>query len=148
MPPVPGGPSRPYEAPPHEYGPGHRGVDLPATPGAAVVSPAAGVVTFAGPVAGRGVVVIEHEAGTRTSLEPVGASVAVGTAVAAGDVVAQVQGSPVHTGCPTARIPRCLHWGVRVDGRFVDPWWWLGVVRKVRLLPLQRGGGSPTTDQR
>ncbi|WP_367726635.1 hypothetical protein [Microbacterium sp. LMI1-1-1.1] len=42
---------RPFIAPAHAYGPGHRGVDLG---GAATVrAPAAGTVAFAGPVAGR-----------------------------------------------------------------------------------------------
>lgn len=131
-PPVDARPSRPFEAPAHEYGPGHRGVDLPAGSGTVVVSPAAGTVTFAGPVAGRGVMVVAHAGGTLTSLEPVEPVVAVGTAVAVGGAVGIVADAPVHAGCPAA----CLHWGVRVDGRYVDPWWWLGRTGPVRLLPL------------
>ena len=42
-----------------------------------------GTVTFAGMLAGRGVVVVDHGA-TRTTYEPVAATVAVGTPVAAG----------------------------------------------------------------
>jgi murein DD-endopeptidase MepM/ murein hydrolase activator NlpD len=88
-------------------------------------------VTFAGQVAGRGVVVLEHADGTRTSLEPVEARVPVGTSVGAGEPVARVQPLP-HPGCSRT----CVHWGVRVDGRYVDPWWWLGRSGPVRLLPL------------
>ena len=130
---------RPFVAPAHEYGPGHRGVDLAAAPGAVVVSPAAGTVTFAGPVAGRGVVVVEHAGGTLTSLEPVTATVARGTAVAAGEPVAVVAAAPRTPAAPTA----CVHWGVRVGGRYVDPWWWLGRGRAVRLLPPGGLRGTP-----
>lgn len=131
LPPVPGEPVRPFEAPPHEYGPGHRGVDLPASRGLQVLAPAAGTVTFAGPVAGRGVVVLQHADGTLTSLEPVEAVVPRGSPVEAGTVVAVVTTGPPHAGC----VDGCLHWGVRVAGRYVDPWWWLGRTRHVRLLP-------------
>ncbi len=131
-PPVDGAVVRPFQAPAHEYGAGHRGVDLSVAPGAAVSSPAAGVVTFAGPVAGRGVVVVRHASGTLSSFEPAVATVAVATVVRAGATVAVVADVPAHAGCPG----RCLHWGVRVEGRYVDPLWWLGGDRTVRLLPL------------
>lgn len=132
VPPVDADPVRRFEQPPHDYGPGHRGVDLPVATGGTVVSPADGTVTFAGPVAGRGVLVVEHADGTLTSLEPVEARVPVGTAVGAGEAVARVQPAPAHAGCAIT----CVHWGVRVDGRYVDPWWWLGRTGPVRLLPL------------
>ncbi|MFC3688319.1 murein hydrolase activator EnvC family protein [Aquipuribacter hungaricus] len=131
-PPVPGTVVRLFQAPAHEYGPGHRGVDLAAAPGAVVLSPAAGTVTFAGQVAGRGVVVVEHVDATLSSFEPVTASVARGTRVGAGSPVAVLAAAPPHAGCAGG----CLHWGVRVAGRYVDPWWWLGRARAVRLLPV------------
>jgi len=106
-------------------------VDLAAEVGEVVRSPAAGTVTFSGQVAGRGVMVVEHAGGTLTSLEPVAAGLARGTRVEQGDAVAVVAAAP-HSGC--ARY--CVHWGVRVGGRYVDPWWWLGRTRPVRLLPL------------
>ncbi|MGJ7441470.1 murein hydrolase activator EnvC family protein [Aquipuribacter sp. MA13-6] len=137
VPPLPGEPARQFEPPPHEYGPGHRGIDLPAAPGSVVVSPAHGVVTFAGPVAGRGVVVLEHVGGTLTSLEPVETLLPVGASVGVGGPVARVQDAPRHPGCPV--VDGCLHWGVRVGGRYVDPWWWLGRAGPVRLLPLSVG---------
>lgn len=132
QPPVDAAVARPFVAPAHEYGPGHRGIDLDAPAGTVVRSPAAGTVTFAGLVAGRGVVVVEHAAGTLTSLEPVVPAAAPGTRVARGGTVAVVAAAPPHPGCARS----CLHWGVRVDGRYVDPWWWLGRTRPVRLLPL------------
>jgi len=89
-------------------------------------------VTFAGQVAGRGVVVVQHAGGTLTSLEPVAAGLPRGTRVEQGGAVAVVAAAPPHSGCARS----CVHWGVRVGGRYVDPWWWLGRTRPVRLLPL------------
>ncbi|WP_336922762.1 M23 family metallopeptidase [Aquipuribacter sp. SD81] len=133
--PASGPPVRRFEAPPHAYGPGHRGVDLAAVPGEVLRAPAAGTVVFAGPVAGRGVVVVASGQGpqaTRHALEPAEALVPVGTVVGAGDPVARLAASPRHAGCAVS----CVHWGVRVAGRYVDPWWWLGLGAPVRLLPL------------
>ena len=62
---------------------GHRGVDLRAAgPATRVHRPAAGVVAFAGRVAGRGVVVGRPPGGLRTTYEPVAATVARGDPVA------------------------------------------------------------------
>ncbi|WP_246263083.1 peptidoglycan DD-metalloendopeptidase family protein [Arthrobacter mobilis] len=63
---------------------GHRGVDLAATPGAAVAAPAAGTVSFAGWVVDRPVVTIDHGNGLRSSFEPVAAGLKKGDAVARG----------------------------------------------------------------
>lgn len=116
----PSGVERLFDPPEHEWGPGHRGVDLTAATGAAVVSPGPGVVTFAGPVARRGVVVVTHPDGLRTSLEPVAASVAAGTAVAAGTVIGVVESSG--GAAPGHCAPRsCVHWGVRRGERYIDP---------------------------
>src|SRR5215207_5555362 len=52
--------ARPFVAPPHEYGPGHRGIDLDLLGGTAVRAPADGVVAFSGGVAGRGILTIDH----------------------------------------------------------------------------------------
>jgi murein DD-endopeptidase MepM/ murein hydrolase activator NlpD len=53
------------------FGPGHRGVDLAAVAGAPVLAAGAGTVVFAGTVAGRGVVSVDHSGGLRTTYEPV-----------------------------------------------------------------------------
>src|SRR5690349_10872371 len=62
---------RPFEAPPTPFGPGHRGVDLATRAGEAVHAAGAGVVIFAGAVAGRGVVVLQHPDGVSTEYEPI-----------------------------------------------------------------------------
>jgi murein DD-endopeptidase MepM/ murein hydrolase activator NlpD len=128
VPPVPGvdppsGVERPFDPPEEEWGAGHRGVDLTAPEGSRVLSPGPGVVTFAGQVARRGVVVVTHPAGLRSSLEPVVASVPVGTAVTAGAAVGVVEGTPAGGGTtPNHCAPRsCVHWGVRRGERYIDP---------------------------
>lgn len=119
----------PFRPPAGPYGPGHRGVDLAAGPGGPVRSPAPAVVSFAGLVAGRGVVVLDHGGGIRSTLEPVTDWLPVGTAVGAGDRVAVLAAEGWHCGSA------CLHWGVRVGQRYVDPLSFLGATRVV-LLPM------------
>ncbi|WP_111765293.1 peptidoglycan DD-metalloendopeptidase family protein [Nakamurella deserti] len=119
----------PFAAPPGPYAAGHRGVDLAAGAGAVVSAPAAGVVVFAGRLVDRGVVSIDHGGGLRSSLEPVTAAVAVGARVAAGAVVGTVD-----AGHPRCAPAVCVHWGVRLDGVYLDPMALLAPVR-VRLLP-------------
>lgn len=118
---------QPFVAPAHEYGPGHRGVDLDDGDGA-VRTPADGRVAFAGPVAGRGVLTIDHGDGLVSSFEPVQADVAVGDVVERGQVVARAA-----TGGHTA--PGILHLGVRLDGEYVNPLRLLGGVPRAVLLP-------------
>ncbi|WP_225994825.1 murein hydrolase activator EnvC family protein [Streptomyces arboris] len=110
---------RGWEPPAAPYGPGHRGVDLAARPGDAVVAAAAGRVSFAGRVAGRGVLVIEL-AGSgapplRTTYEPVRALVEKGDEVVAGQPVGVLEAGPFH--CAGG----CLHWGLRRGEAYLDP---------------------------
>jgi len=121
----------PFRAPPTPWSAGHRGVDLAAAVGQPVLSAGGGRVTFAGPVAGRGVVVVTHSGGVRTSYEPVGNRLAVGSAVARGDRIGVVTPTPGH--CAPAT---CLHWGVRIGIRYVDPLDLVGRGPPV-LLPLK-----------
>jgi murein DD-endopeptidase MepM/ murein hydrolase activator NlpD len=130
VPPVPGvdppsGVERLFDPPEEEWGPGHRGADLVAPEGSRVVSPGPGVVTFAGQVARRGVVVVTHPDGLRTSLEPVAGSVPVGTTVAAGTPIGVVEGAQAGEGggtTPNHCAPRsCVHWGARRGERYIDP---------------------------
>lgn len=134
--PLPGSPAvvRAFEPPPHRYGPGHRGVDLEAAPGTAVLAAGAGTVVFAGPVAGRGVVSIDHPGGLRTTYEPVEPGVAAGDVVSRGQQIGTVQAG--HPGCPG-----CLHWGVRRGADYLDPLGLLGLGR-LRLLPWQDSPGT------
>lgn len=123
-----------FDPPAQRWSAGHRGVDLEAAPGTAVVAPAAGTVVVAGPVVDRHVVTVLHDDGRRSSLEPVVAGAAVGTRVEAGAPVGTVEPPPAATHC----APRCLHWGVRQGERYVDP---LGLLRGAGPVVLLPGAG-------
>ncbi|KAF3467740.1 M23 family metallopeptidase [Streptomyces sp. Tu 3180] len=122
---------RGWEPPATVYGRGHRGVDLAAAPGTPVRAVAAGRVSFAGRVAGRGVVSVEltgtGDPPLRTTHEPVRASVDEGEEVAAGEVIGAVEPAGSHCTAP------CVHWGLLRDDVYLDP---------LILLPpwLLRGG--------
>ncbi|WP_432536796.1 murein hydrolase activator EnvC family protein [Kineococcus arenarius] len=116
------------------YAPGHRGIDLAAEPGQQVLSPAPATVAFSGPVAGRGVVVLEHAGGLRTSYEPVLAGVPVGTRLDAGEAFAAL-GAGAH--CADAP---CLHLGLRRGEDYLDPLTLLAPAGPPVLLPLGRAG--------
>lgn len=120
-----------FDPPDQRWGRGHRGVDLAATVNQPVLSPADGRVSFAGTIAGRGVVVIAHEGGLRSTFEPVRAQAEVGTAVPGGGVVAVVDDTPGHCAPST-----CLHWGVLRGETYVDPLSFL-TRRPIVLLPLE-----------
>ncbi len=95
----------------------------------AVRSALPGTVRFTGRIAGRGVVVVGHGA-TRTTYEPVVATVAVGDRVAAGQQVGRLEVAGSHC-FPAA----CLHWGWLRGEVYLDPLDLVGAER-VRLLPL------------
>lgn len=122
-----------FDPPPQPWHAGHRGIDLAASVGAPVLSPGAGVVTFAGDVVDRGVVTITHPQGLRSSLEPVRASVEVGDSVGAGQQIGVVEDGQGHCGGRT-----CVHWGVRDGARYLNPLDWLAGFGRVRLLPVRR----------
>jgi murein DD-endopeptidase MepM/ murein hydrolase activator NlpD len=120
-----------FDPPSDPWGPGHRGVDLLGTPGQAVRTALPGRISWAGMLAGRGVVVVDHGA-TRTTYEPVDTTIEVGTPVEAGDRIGRL--SPVGSHCP----PRaCLHWGWIQGDTYLDPLRLVGA-GPVRLLPLWR----------
>jgi murein DD-endopeptidase MepM/ murein hydrolase activator NlpD len=120
-----------FDPPDSPYGAGHRGVDLLGTVGQPVLTALPGTVSFAGPLAGRGVVVVDHGA-TRTTYEPVTATLAVGTPVAAGTPIGTLELARSHY-FPQA----CLHWGWIEGQTYLDPLRLVGV-GPVRLLPLWR----------
>jgi murein DD-endopeptidase MepM/ murein hydrolase activator NlpD len=133
-------------APPEQpWQPGHRGVDLGGYPGQRVMAALPGRVTFAGQLAGRGVIVVNHGA-TRTTYEPVLAAVSVGTVVRQGDVLGGLD--PAGSHC----LPRsCLHWGWLRGEEYLNPLTLVGA-GAVRLLPLAAprtvGTGQPASGPR
>ncbi|WP_022916858.1 M23 family metallopeptidase [Ruania albidiflava] len=119
-----------FDPPPKPWLPGHRGVDLAAVAGARVRAAGPGTVVFAGQVAGRPVVSIQHDGGLRTTYEPVTAQVQAGDAVETGTVLGQLVDTGAH--CATA----CLHWGLRTGtDRYLDPLLLVGQEVRIRLYP-------------
>jgi murein DD-endopeptidase MepM/ murein hydrolase activator NlpD len=122
--------TRRFDPPPDPYAAGHRGVDLGGTPWSPVLAVGDGVVVFAGMVAGRPVVSIDHADGLRTTYEPVDPSVAAGQQVTRGSPIGTLAAG--HAGCPREA---CLHWGLRRGETYLDP---MTLLRppEIRLLPI------------
>jgi murein DD-endopeptidase MepM/ murein hydrolase activator NlpD len=127
--------TRAFERLPHPYAAGHRGVDLQGVPFGPVLAAGDGTVVFAGMVAGRPVVSIDHADGLRTTYEPVEPSVAAGLQVRRGSPIGTL--AIGHAGCP---VQACLHWGLRRGVTYLDPLLLLRPPR-VRLLPLGMPSG-------
>jgi murein DD-endopeptidase MepM/ murein hydrolase activator NlpD len=121
---------RAFDPPPAPWLSGHRGVDLAGHPGDPVLAAGPGVVAFAGVVAGRGVVSVDHPAGLRTTYEPVTATVHIGDTVRLGSPLGTLADG--HAGCTATA---CLHWGLRRGETYLDPLLLLRPLR-VRLKPL------------
>jgi murein DD-endopeptidase MepM/ murein hydrolase activator NlpD len=123
--PVPGATVRGFDPGTSRYSAGHRGVDLAAPVGAEVRASAPGRVYFAGTVAGRPSVSVDH-GGVRTTYTPVVASVQEGQSVRAGAVIGALVGGHC--------VRPCLHWGLTDGLDHHDPLSYLAQ-RLVRLLP-------------
>jgi len=107
---------RPFAPGPERWSAGHRGVDLRGQPDQPVLAAAPGRVVLAVAVGGVPVVVVLHPDGTRTTYEPVRASVRRGDVVRAG----QPLGTLVTTGSHC--FPEtCLHWGALRGSAYLDP---------------------------
>ncbi|MGJ9424823.1 M23 family metallopeptidase [Nesterenkonia halotolerans] len=131
--PVPAAELRPFAAPPSPWGAGHRGVDMgPLSAGATIRAPADGQVSFTGVVVDRPVLSIDHRSGYLSSFEPVEGSLEVGDAVSAGDPVGTLAPGNGHCTAP------CLHWGVRLHGKYINPLLLTGDLEPSVLLPVQR----------
>ncbi len=126
--------TRGFDAPRPDWQRGHRGVDLAGVVGQPVYAAGRGTVVFAGVLAGRPVVSVDHPGGLRTSYEPVEAVVRPGQLVDSGMPLGRLAAG--HPGCPAAA---CLHWGAmwgpaqRAD--YVDP---VGLLAStpIRLKPV------------
>jgi murein DD-endopeptidase MepM/ murein hydrolase activator NlpD len=119
-----------FRLPQGHYGPGNRGLEYRTAPGQPVRSIGRGVVAFAGQVAGRLVVSVDHPDGLRSSLVGLAAiRVRVGDHVAAGQAV--------------GLAARVLHLGVRRDGRYLDPSTLFTERGPARLVPRIARVGDP-----
>lgn len=98
----------PWRPPTTPYGPGNRGIDIGTVPGAVVVSPADGLVTFAGMVGDSRFVVVESTDGIRITI---GFLAAVGVR----------SGQTVRRGQAVGRAGASVHVGARVGDDYLDP---------------------------
>jgi murein DD-endopeptidase MepM/ murein hydrolase activator NlpD len=132
--PVTGPVVRAFDPPDSPYGSGHRGIDIAAPVGAVAVAPAAGVVSFAGPIGGNLFLTLDHGGGLTSTFSWVSSLL-----VRRGDQIAE--GQPVvHTGWahPGSSVVSSLHLGVRLDGVYQDPLLYLrpiDVSGLIRLAP-------------
>ena len=108
---------RGFDPPTVAWGSGHRGIDLAAKPGDAVLAAADGTVAFVGSIAGKPVISLDHGP-VRTTYEPVISALQVGERVALGQVIGQV-GQGGH-------CRGCLHWGLREGKKYLNPLLLLG----------------------
>ncbi|MEP6625199.1 MAG: M23 family metallopeptidase, partial [Acidimicrobiia bacterium] len=148
--PVAGAVVRPFVAPRAKYGPGHRGADLAAAPGTAVAAAHGGVVAFAGSVAGSLHVVVDHGGGLVTSY-----SFLAGVGVRRGERVVRGQTLGVAGGTGSEHAVGVVHFGLRVDGEYLDPMTLfapIDLTAVIRLVPVhspdQVGLSTPATEAR
>jgi murein DD-endopeptidase MepM/ murein hydrolase activator NlpD len=132
--PVVGPVIRGFDPPDTPFGSGHRGIDIAVAVGSPVRAPAAGTVTFAGPVGGRLFLTIDHGAGLESRYSFLDGLVARrGDAVSTGQVVARSG-----TGHAGDLVPN-LHFAVLLHDAYVDPLDYLGPIEVwmfIRLAPL------------
>ncbi len=123
--------TRPFDPPKHNWLPGHRGVDMELPAGSPVLAAGTGTVVYAGMLADRPVISIEHANGLRTTYEPVEPQVRRGDTVSAGTVIGTLLAGHEDGG----RFPGdVLHWGARRGKTYIDP---LSLLyrREIRLYP-------------
>jgi len=121
----------PFRAPAHQYGPGHRGMDIAVAAGGALTAPAAGVVAFRGTVVDRPLITIDHGDGHVSTWEPVASTLRPGDTVHVGEVLG-VRAAGGHAAAGT------VHIGVRHRGEYINPLPLFGTVPRAVLLPCCR----------
>lgn len=114
----------PAEIPDKNWNRGHRGVDLKAYLGDAVLASRGGTIYFAGVVAGTPTISVLHSDGLRTTYQPVTATVEKGQAVRRGEQIGTLADASL-LGPHAQRAPG-LSWGAKVDERYIDPMTLLG----------------------
>ncbi|WP_167389310.1 murein hydrolase activator EnvC family protein [Corynebacterium amycolatum] len=112
--PVHGKVLRDYTPPEKRWQPGHRGVDLNASPGQPIRASAPGVVHFAGSIAGMTSVSIMHADGIRTTYQPIDTALEKGDHVAAGQVIGHLVVNAKHP-------EPGLHWGALRGKDYLNP---------------------------
>jgi hypothetical protein len=137
VPPVDGPIVARFQAPGTDWGPGHRGIDYFAAPASPVRAAGAGRVVFSGLVAGVNAVSVEHAGGmTTTYTDLADVLVEKGAYVLQGEWIGHV--GVAHRASGEVG----LHFGVKIDGTYVNPEDYLGpldVTGAIYLAPLIGG---------
>ena len=120
----------PFRLPAGPYAAGNRGIEYRTEPGSPVRAAGAGVVTFAGLVAGSRFVTVLHRDGIRTSYSYLAR-------------IEVTQGETVALGQPVGVAGPRLHVGARRGDTYIDPasLWSRGPPRVV-LVPLDGAGAA------
>lgn len=136
--PVVGPVIRDFDPPSDPYGTGHRGIDIAAAVGTPILAPEAGTVSFAGKVGGELFITLDHGGGLQSTYSWISA-----TFVRKGDIVAR--GSRIGLtgqGHPGSVVPH-LHFGVKLDGAYVDPMDYLSPASVASLIHLAPDLAAP-----
>jgi murein DD-endopeptidase MepM/ murein hydrolase activator NlpD len=112
--------TKPFEKPPQNWLPGHRGVDLAASEEQDILAPQDGVVKLVQKIANTPIVVIDHQNGLRSTFQPASSDLKVGDPVKKGDVVGKVDAKDdfAQTHCT---LEHCIHWGVKKGDDYINP---------------------------
>ncbi|MGB3413573.1 MAG: peptidoglycan DD-metalloendopeptidase family protein [Microbacteriaceae bacterium] len=113
--------------------PKHRGLDIALEEGNQLRSPSSGIVRFSGFVVDRYLLTIDHGKGLISTFEPIETQLLAGDTVARGQIIGQLpaQGEPKH--CAVS----CFHFGVRKNGKYLNPLLLLGALPRSVLYPVE-----------
>ncbi|MGN0108606.1 MAG: M23 family metallopeptidase [Bifidobacterium sp.] len=125
--------SKAFDRPSKRWATGHRGVDITAGPGTALIAPDDGVISFNGTVAGKDVISIKHASGLTSTFEPAHSDLETGAPVFRGQPFGVADGLSDHC------LDFCVHWGVMDSSdNYLDPST-LILPRTIALKPVQVG---------
>lgn len=130
-----------YRQPNSDYSSGHRGVDYLVKTGQPVLAPADGTVWFAGKVAQRHLISLQHNNGYLSEFEPVCTDLTKGEPIIAGQQIGYVcEAGPSYS--PHCSNALCLHFSLRSKGAYLSPLVFIGGLNPSRLLATPLGGHS------
>lgn len=125
--------SKAFDRPSMRWATGHRGVDITAGTGTALIAPDDGVISFNGTVAGKDVISIKHADGLTSTFEPAHSDLETGDPVFRGQPFGVADGSSDHC------LDFCVHWGVMdAYDDYLDPST-LILPRTIALKPVPVG---------
>jgi septal ring factor EnvC (AmiA/AmiB activator) len=120
-----------FVAPTCPYCVGHRGIEYATSPGSRVNAVAPGVATFVGVVVGVRYVIVAQADGLTATYGMLAAA-------------AVREGDQISTGQTIAATSQSFYFGLRDNGRYIDPAPFLGsIVYRTRLVPIDSSRSRP-----